>query len=88
MKQGARWTVQTYPELDGLQQAALAAAHCILKRRSIPKVVQEELTTALGVPEVVKLVVLCGFYEIISGVIFAFDVPLPEVAADPFRING
>ena len=34
-------------------------------------------------PGVVELVVLCGFYEMIAGVIFAFDVPLPEGAPDP-----
>jgi 4-carboxymuconolactone decarboxylase len=33
---------------------------------------------------VVELVVLCGFFEMIAGVIFALDVPLPEAAADPF----
>jgi len=36
------------PGLDGLQQAALAAAQCVLKRRSIPRVVQDELAAALG----------------------------------------
>lgn len=42
----------------------------------------------MWLPGVVELVVLCGFYEMIAGVIFAFDVPLPEGAADPFRSNG
>jgi len=32
----------------------------------------------------VELVVLCGFYAMIAGVIFAFDVPLPEGEAPPF----
>jgi 4-carboxymuconolactone decarboxylase len=72
------------PGLDGLQQAALAAAQCVLHRRSIPQAVQDELTAALGVEGVVELVVLCGFYEMIAGVIFAFDVPLPEGETDPF----
>jgi 4-carboxymuconolactone decarboxylase len=76
------------PELDRLQQAALAAAQCVLNRRSIPQAVQDELAAALGLQGVVELVVLCGFYEMIAGVIFAFDVPLPEGAADPFGSNG
>ena len=59
----------------------------MLKRRSIPQAVQDELAAALGVQGVVELVVLCGFYEMIAGVIFAFDVPLPEGAADPFAIK-
>jgi 4-carboxymuconolactone decarboxylase len=70
--------------LEDLQHAALDAAQCVLQRRSIPQAVQDELAAALGVQGVVELVVLCGFYEMIAGVIFAFDVPLPEGAADPF----
>lgn len=79
--------IRTHQELSGLedlQHAALAAARCVLNRRSIPQAVQDELAAALGVQGVVELVVLCGFYEMIAGVIFAFDVPLPEGAADPF----
>jgi 4-carboxymuconolactone decarboxylase len=74
--------------LEDLQQAALAAAQCVLNRHSIPQVVQDELAAALGLQGVLELVVLCGFYEMIAGVIFAFDVPLPEGAPDPFRSNG
>lgn len=81
-------TRQELPGLDGLQQSALAAAQCVLNRRSIPQVVQDELAAALGLEGVVELVVLCGFYEMVAGVIFAFDVPLPEGAADPFGRNG
>jgi 4-carboxymuconolactone decarboxylase len=72
------------PGLDNLQQAALAAAQCVLQRRSLPQEVQDELAATLGLQGVVELVVLCGFYEMIAAVIFAFDVPLPEGAADPF----
>lgn len=72
------------PGLDALQQAALAAAQCVLQRRSIPQAVQDELAAAWGLAGVVELAVLCGFYEMIAGVIFAFEVPLPEDAAFPF----
>jgi 4-carboxymuconolactone decarboxylase len=75
---------QPPPGLDALQLAALTAADCVLQRRSIPAPVQAQLATALGLPAVVELVVLCGFYQMIAGVIFAFDVPLPEGAAPPF----
>jgi len=77
-------TNQEPPELTDLQQAALTAAHCVLRHRSIPQEVQDRLTAALGVPGVVELVVLCGYYQMIAGVIFAFDVPLPEGERDPF----
>jgi 4-carboxymuconolactone decarboxylase len=72
------------PGLDDLHRAALTAAQCVLARRSIPPEVQDSLTTALGVAGVVELVVLCGFYEMIAGVIFAFEVPLPAGADNPF----
>lgn len=81
-------TRQELPGLEALQRAALAAAQCVLQRRSIPQAVQDELAAALGLQGVVELVVLCGFYEMIAGVIFAFDVPLPDGAADPFGSNG
>ena len=70
--------------LDGLQQAALAAARCVREHRSIPQPLQDELVAALEVKGVLELVVLLGFYEMIAGVIFAFEVPLPEGSADPF----
>ena len=65
-------------------QLALEVADCVLEKRSLPAPVQDALAKVVGLPGVVELVVLCGFYEMISGVIFAFDVPLPEGEAEPF----
>ncbi|MEW6386447.1 MAG: carboxymuconolactone decarboxylase family protein [Thermodesulfobacteriota bacterium] len=70
--------------LSGVQQAALQVAQRVLDRKSIPAGLQDTLIAALGMKGVIELVVLCGFYEMIAGVIFAFDVPLPEGAQDPF----
>ena len=39
----------------------------------------------MGIKGVIELVVLVGFYRMIAGVIFSFDVPLPEDATDPFE---
>ena len=72
--------------LDGTQEGALAVARCVLDRSSIPQDIQDDLITALGMEGVIELVVLCGFYQMIAGVIFAFDVPLPEGEADPFAV--
>jgi 4-carboxymuconolactone decarboxylase len=72
------------PGLDALQQAALSAAQCVLNRRSIAPEIQNALIEKLGLEGIVELVVLCGFYQMIAGVIFAFDVPLPEGATAPF----
>ena len=60
---------------DGLtraQEAALSVVECVLERQSIPQDTQD------------ALVVLCGFYQMIAAVIFAFDVPLPEGSHAPF----
>lgn len=64
--------------------AVLEAVRIVLARRSLPEAVQAVLESAYGVEGVVELVVLCGFYGMIAGVIFAFDVPLPEGEAWPF----
>ena len=72
------------PGIDETQEGALTVAGCVLSRSSIPQDVQGKLTAALGIEGVIELVVLCGFYQMIAGVIFAFDVPLPEGATDPF----
>ena len=79
--------IRTNRELTGLdetQEGALAVAECVLSRSSIPQGVQDGLINALGIEGVIELVVLCGFYQMIAGVIFAFDVPLPESETNPF----
>jgi 4-carboxymuconolactone decarboxylase len=75
---------QEPPELDETQQAALRVARCALELRSIPPEVQEALIAQVGIKGVIELVVLVGFYRMIAGVIFSFDVPLPDDANDPF----
>lgn len=79
---------QKQPNLDPTQAAVLAVAGCVLERRSIPDEVQEGLAAAIGLEGVIELVVLVGFYQMIAGVIFAFDVPLPEGATDPFGADN
>jgi len=70
--------------LSPLQEKALAAADCVLDRKSIPPGLQGQLEKELGIKGLIELVVLCGFYQMIAGVIFAFEVPLPPGATDPF----
>ncbi len=74
--------------LDATQAAALTAARCVLDRRSIPAEVQDNLAAKIGLPGVIELVVLVGFYQMIAGVIFAFEVPLPAGVAAPFESAG
>jgi 4-carboxymuconolactone decarboxylase len=78
-------TGQIPPDLDETQQAALEVAKSALELHSIPAEVQEALAAQVGLRGVIELVVLVGFYRMIAGVIFSFDVPLPENATDPFN---
>ena len=71
-------------KLTDTQKAVIDAASCVLARRSISQGLQDGLIAALGLQGLIELVVLCGFYQMIAGVICAFDVPLPPGAADPF----
>ncbi len=71
-------------KLTETQKAVIDAAGCVLYRRSIPQDLQDRVLAHLGLEGLIELVVLCGFYQMIAGVIFAFDVPLPAGAADPF----
>ena len=75
---------QSPPGLDLTQQAALRVARCALDLQSIPENLQETVIGLVGLEGLIELVVLVGFYRMIAGVIFAFDVPLPEDAAAPF----
>jgi 4-carboxymuconolactone decarboxylase len=75
---------QEPPDLDETQRAALQLAQCALELRSIPPDLQATLTGLVGIEGVIELVILVGFYRMIAGVIFTFDVPLPSGAAEPF----
>lgn len=70
--------------LTRAQEATLSAVECVLEQQSIPQDTQDALTKEVGSKGVIELVVLCGFYQMIAAVIFAFDVPLPEESRVPF----
>ena len=71
--------------LTPLQENALAALQYVMDKKSIPSDLQDELIRELGIEGLIELVVLHGYYQMIAGVIFAFDVPLPSGSSDPFR---
>ena len=71
--------------LTPVQKKVLAALQYVMDKKSIPSDLQDELIGELGVQGLVELVVLCGYYLMIAGVIFAFDVPLPADSSDPFK---
>jgi 4-carboxymuconolactone decarboxylase len=72
------------PGLDETQRTAIAVARCALELRDIPGDLQAQCIDQVGMFGLIELVILVGFYRMIAGVIFAFDVPLPEGATDPF----
>ena len=71
--------------LSPLQKNALTALQYVWDKKSIPSDLQNEMLKQLGKEGLIELVVLCGYYRMIAGVIFAFDVPLPEGESDPFN---
>lgn len=70
--------------LSPVYAAALDAAKATLELKSVPQAAQDVLISELGREGLLEIVALCGFYRLIAGVIFAFDVPLPEGSAPPF----
>ncbi len=56
----------------------------LLNKRRVSDATYRQATEVLGTRAVVELVGILGYYTLISMTIAAFDVPLPEGAADPF----
>lgn len=70
--------------LSPLDAAALDAATAVLTLTSLPAASQDVLLGEVGREGLIEVVALCGFYRLIAGVLFAFDVPLPEGSEPPF----
>ncbi len=56
----------------------------VLKFKSIPESIQNEMIKLYGVQGILEVVALCGFYQLVGEITQAFDVPLPENAVKPF----
>jgi 4-carboxymuconolactone decarboxylase len=54
-----------------------ACMDCALDYKSIPGPLQEEIVQVFGIPGLLEIVTLCGFYGLIGMVNVCFDVPLP-----------
>jgi len=67
----------------GLRAVTQAVEH-ILSFRSLPDLLQEEITAYYGVKGLVEIVVVCGFYQIMGMVSQSFDVPPPSKEKPPF----
>jgi 4-carboxymuconolactone decarboxylase len=74
-------------DLSGLPAPYAVAARVVqhvLAHESIPQAVADSARGEFGVAGLLELVVLGGFYQMIAGVLFSFDVPLPEGEGAPF----
>ncbi len=65
----------TFPEPYGSVRACMS---CALEYKSIPQQLQHEIIGAFGIPGLLEIVTLCGFYGLIGMVNVCFNVPLPE----------
>jgi 4-carboxymuconolactone decarboxylase len=71
-------------QLSSVEAASVSVADYVVKLQSIPDELQQSLIESIGTKGLIEIVVLCGFYRMIAGVIRAFNVPLPEGEEKPF----
>ena len=72
------------PKMTTALRLTIKIVDCVLAGKNIPQGLQDDLIDETGLDGVIELVALCGFYQMIAGVIFAFDVPLPPGSEPPF----
>jgi 4-carboxymuconolactone decarboxylase len=63
-----------FPEPFGSVRACMG---CALDYQSIPQPLQDKIIQTFGIPGLLEIVTLCGFYGLIGMVNVCFDVPLP-----------
>lgn len=71
-------------DMTPVQSLVYDAVGYVFRAEPLPADLQSDLEKELGLKPMVELVVLCGFYGMISRVITSFDVPLPPGCPDPF----
>ena len=75
----------TTPQLSREDQDAThALARELTETHRVSDATYRRAVAALGLPAVVELVGLIGYYSLVAMTINAFEVPLPPGASDPF----
>ena len=75
----------TAPQVSRADQAAThALARELTETHRVSDHTYHRAVAALGLPAVVELVGLIGYYTLVAMTINAFEVPLPPGATDPF----
>jgi 4-carboxymuconolactone decarboxylase len=59
-------------------------SRALLDEQQVPDKLYQNTVTALGEEALVELVVLLGYYSLISMVLVSFDVPIPDGEVPPF----
>ena len=79
--------VRTRGDLRTLPARYAAAARVVqhvLARESVPRDLHDAVEKQYGVTGLLELVVLAGYYGLIAGVLFAFEVRIPPGTPAPF----
>lgn len=76
---GQTWFAEPY-------QMVSQCMDCALQYKSIPQPLQDEIVKTFGIPGLLEIVTLCGFYGLIGMINTCFDVPLPPEDA-PYKLT-
>lgn len=73
------------PELDdACERVVHECARALLDEKRIPDPLYEQAMARIGETALVELVVLIGYYSLISMILVGFEVPVPEGETPPF----
>jgi 4-carboxymuconolactone decarboxylase len=61
-----------------------AYSRALLEEQQVSEQLYQDTVTALGETAVVELVVLLGYYSLVSMLLVSFEVPIPEGESPPF----
>ncbi|NIU78057.1 MAG: carboxymuconolactone decarboxylase family protein [Gammaproteobacteria bacterium] len=69
---------------DQTERLVHAFSRSLLDARRVPETLYREVLAALGEKAIVELVVLLGYYSLVSMILVGFRVPVPEGETPPF----
>jgi len=77
--------MRAQPHLDDADERVVHdCAHALLDEQRIPDPLYEQAVARIGETALVELVVLLGYYSLISMILVGFQIPVPEGETSPF----
>ncbi|MGB5953192.1 MAG: hypothetical protein WBG57_11855 [Ornithinimicrobium sp.] len=67
-----------------VHKAVWELARHVAAQENLPQDLQQLIQDEFGMPGLVEMVAVCGFYRFIASVAVSFDVPLPDAGPQPF----